>query len=323
MIIYYKFMYSFDVLCVGNVTIDIFLSIEEANEHVRLNDQKELIFKSGDKISINNYKVSLGGNASNVAIGMARMGHSPSLIAETGYDEFLGKIQKTLDLEGVDRSLLVRGDRIESAMGIIINYFGDRTIFSEDVERPHKFSFSNISAKLIYLSSLGKDWQTPYKGVIEFLNQTQSILAFNPGSHQLDDGSDLLLQMIKHSDYLFVNKEEAKKILKTEGLEVKDLLSKLHALGSKNVIITDGPKGAHLLNERGEYYHAGVLETKVVERTGAGDAFASGFLSAVMYNLDSRTCLSWGIINSASVIGKVGAIDGLLRKEEIKRIARS
>ena len=118
-----------DVICVGNVLIDIFLRIEDENKHLSLNAQKEILIKLGDKIPVDKHEFSIGGNAANTSIGLARLGHVVSLAAETGYDEFLGKITKTLEIEGVNQSLLRRAERRDSSFSVILNYKGDRTIF--------------------------------------------------------------------------------------------------------------------------------------------------------------------------------------------------
>ena len=60
----------------------------------------------------------------------------------------------------------------------------------------------------------------------------------------------------------------------------------------------------------------------VVETTGAGDAFASGFLAALFYDKDLNTALDWGLKNSASVIGKIGGVEGLLTRDVIASEAK-
>src|SRR3989344_8832392 len=137
-------MHSFDLLSIGNVIVDIFLNISGAEKHFKVNENGELQIRLGDKIHLEKYTFSLGGDASNVAVGASRLGHSSSLVAETGYDEFLIKIQKTLEKEGGDISRLTRGQVAESAFSVILNFKGDRIIFAEDRIREHNFDFQNL-----------------------------------------------------------------------------------------------------------------------------------------------------------------------------------
>ncbi|EKD86905.1 MAG: hypothetical protein ACD_37C00106G0002, partial [uncultured bacterium] len=206
-------MHSFDLLSIGNVTVDIFLSIPDASEHFSVTANKELVLKIGDKIHLEKYDISLGGDASNVAIGVGRLGFSTTLAAETGYDEFLPKITKTLEKEGVDQSLLRRGQEKESCFSVIINYKGDRIIFAEERQREHKFDFTQIETKIVYLTSLGKQWIDAYEKALLFAEQNSSRLIFNPGAHQIEEKNEIIGKVLKRCDLIFLNKEEAKTIL--------------------------------------------------------------------------------------------------------------
>ncbi|MBI2034767.1 MAG: hypothetical protein HYT11_03500, partial [Candidatus Levybacteria bacterium] len=87
----------------------------------------------------------------------------------------------------------------------------------------------------------------------------------------------------------------------------------------KIVVITDGKDGSFAIDKNGKMYACPITEAEVVEKTGAGDAYASGFLSGTLAGHDIKTCMQWGTVNSASVIGKVGAEPGLLTREEIEK----
>lgn len=312
-------MRSFDILCVGNVTIDIFLTIHEANKHVRENSDGEILIKSGDKIALDRYQISLGGNASNVAIGSSRLGHKTALMAETGMDEFSEKIINTLKKEKVDETFLKRTAGQQSSFGIIINYRRERTIFTEYVKREHNFDFSNLSARLVYLTSLGEDWKTPYKKALKFIESNNSLLVFNPGVYQLKEKGQVLIDALKKTNVLIVNKEEAQILLGINSDDWHKLILELKRLGPQSILITDGEKGSLYLDEWGKIYNGGIFETEVIEKTGAGDAFSSGFISALLYNLDPRERIFWGAMNSSSAIKKVGAVEGLMTKSEIDK----
>jgi sugar/nucleoside kinase (ribokinase family) len=130
--------------------------------------------------------------------------------------------------------------------------------------------------------------------------------------------------MLDISDILFVNKEEGEKITKstTEIEEMKQLLNKLQQLGPKIVVVTDGKHGSYALDNDGKMHHQKIVDGEVVEKTGAGDSFAAGFLAATVYDYDIQTAMLWGAVNAASVIGKVGAQPGLLHKDAMERKIR-
>ncbi|MCH8048485.1 hypothetical protein IIC44_00065, partial [Patescibacteria group bacterium] len=101
----------------------------------------------------------------------------------------------------------------------------------------------------------------------------------------------------------------------------KKLMGKLHEEGVKIVVITDGPKGSYASDGENAYY-LNIFPAPLVERTGAGDSFSTGFISALIYKESIVNAMCWGTVNSASVIGKIGAREGLLKKREIESILK-
>jgi len=315
----------FDVIAVGGAKVDIFLDAHDTNQHFRLDEKTgELCIRSGDKVLIDKAHFMIGGNGANVAVGLARTGLKSAVVEEIGSDEFAQKIVNVLNQEGVSERLL-RQVQGTSSFSVIINYKRERTIFAEYEEREHDFSFDNISTKWVYLTSLGYEWRQAYKKTLEFVKNNNIKLAFNPGTSQLDDGKEELAEVFRNTEILFLAKEEAIKILNLDSFlenneeNMRRLLTLLKELGSRIVVITDGKNGSFMLDENNNYLSNGIVEAEVVEKTGAGDAYASGFLSAVILGLDYKISMKWGTENSASVIGKVGAQTGLLRREEIER----
>jgi sugar/nucleoside kinase (ribokinase family) len=316
-----------DILCVGDSKIDIFLQIPETNPHFGLDKTQNKLFVSfGEKIYIEKYILGMGGNATNAAVGMSRLGLNVGLCAEIGKDELSQKILNDLKKENVNTENLVQTDKEDTSISIGLNYKGDRTLFTEHVQRDHNFSFENIQTKFVYLTSLGNIWENTYEKVLEFVKRSGAKLTFNPGSIQLEKRSKAFMDIIENADYIFVNKEEAEEILYGEELNlanndtarIKKLLYGIKSLGAKNVVITNGDNGSYAEDKDNNIYHLGILKTDVVEKTGAGDAYSAGFLAAIIHGLDITETMKWGAINSASVIGKIGAEEGLLRKIELE-----
>lgn len=313
-------LHNFDVVCVGSAKIDIFLSLQEANKHLRLiPETNELCLRYGEKITVDKADILLGGNAANVAVGLSRLELKTSMLAEIGDDEFSEKIIKTLTNENVDISYVKQTQGQPSSFSTIINFKGERTIFSEHVRRKHDFDFNNISAKWVYLTSLGEEWKNAYRKTLEFVKHSKARLAFNPGTIQLNEGYESLSDILALTDILFLNKEEAEKVLsiKYQISSIEETLKALRKLGPKTIVITDGKNGSFTIDEKGEILKEGIIEAKVVEKTGAGDAYSSAFLGAILSGKPIKEAMSWGTRNSASVIGQIGAQLGLLKKEEM------
>ncbi len=312
---------NFDVVCVGNAKIDTFLTLHEANDHLRFaEDSNELCIKFGEKVTVDKTEILLGGNAANVAVGISRLGLNAGLIAEIGDDEFAQKIINSLSQEKVDTSNIKSVAGQQSSFSTIINFKGERTIFSEHVKRPHDFAFENITTKWVYLTSLGEEWKNAYEKTLDFVSKTNALLAFNPGTLQISAGLTSIKNVLQITEVLFVNKEEGEALLMINDKEVtiNDLLNKLKELGPKIVVITDGENGSFAIDANGIVSKKEIIETQVIEKTGAGDAYSSGFLSGLINDKPISDCMDWGTKNSASVIGKVGAQAGLLHKNGLE-----
>lgn len=312
-----------DIITIGNAIIDLFLVVHDANTSMRLNkESNELCVKAGEKIEVDRCDTMLGGNAANAAVGITRSGKKAGLVAEIGDDEFARKIEHILQSELVDTSYLKKTKEAASSMTIGINFQGERTLFVEHVKRAHDFHIDDVKTQWVYLTSLGNEWRTAYEHVIEYVKRTGARLAFNPGTLQVNAGYEEIKNAMQVADILFLNKEEGEKVLssKYQVLSIKELLVGLGKLGPKNVVITDGKKGSYVIDEQGEMWFLDIFPSKVVEKTGAGDAFASGFMSGVLSGVSMQEAMRWGTANAASVIGKVGAQAGLLTKEQYKEM---
>lgn len=320
-------MPNYEVITIGDAKVDAFLTIFEDGKEIRVDEKtNEFCMKFGDKIDVKSCTLSVGGNAANVAIGLSRLGIRTALAAEFGDDELSPIILGGLDKENIDKTYIIKTPHTPSSLTVGIDFQQDRTLFVHHVKRQHKFHFSIMrDAKLVYLTSLGEDWETPYRETIEMLNQSSAILAFNPGSLQLHTGKEMVQAVMKRSDILFLNKEEAELLLfNEEAKDVKNsqtyilsLMQQLQKQGPKTIVITNGANGAYALDEQGKDYFLAPIPVVVVEKTGAGDAFTTGFLAAWYTRHKIEDAMGWGARNAASVIGKVGAEAGLLTLQQI------
>ncbi len=319
-------MKFFDVVTVGNAIVDLFLGIHDANVSCRINKEAcELCVRFGEKIELDRLDRCVGGNATNAAVGMARLGLQASLVAEVGDDEFANLIIKTLTKEVVDTSNIIRTQGAASSMTVGINFQQERTLFVEHVKRKHDFVFDTIGTKWIYLTSLGNEWKTAYERVVAYTLKNNIKLAFNPGTIQIEAGYDAIVEVLKQAHILFVNKEEAAKIAFSgqrlaSSYKIAELLLALQEIGPKIVVITDGKEGSYSVDEQGNIFFLGLFEASVVERTGAGDAYASGFLSAIAHAKSVPEAMRCGTANAAGVITQIGAQAGLLRQQEMQQI---
>ncbi len=93
-------------------------------------------------------------------------------------------------------------------------------------------------------------------------------------------------------------------------------------LGPRIVVVTDGSNGACCFDGMNVYFQE-IFDVPVLEKTGSGDAFACGFLAALMNGLSVKDALRWGSANAGSVVGKIGAQAGLMKKNEIIKFLKN
>lgn len=317
-------MQQFDILCVGDALIDIFLFLTNPDEHFHESDQgHEFCFKLGAKIPVSDSKFYLGGDACNVSVGLSRLGLQVALVGETGDDMFAQKVIDGLQKENVHLDFFKQTENTPATFSVNIVAMQDRTILSRHITRQHEIDFTSAQSKWVYLTSLGDVWEPLYKNVLEYVTKNNIQLAFNPGSKQLQAGKDSFSDILKRVDVLFVNKEEASKIL--SGSEettknIEDLLKEVQLLGPKIVSITDGANGSSAIDTHGKIYQQGTIPGEYVQKTGVGDAYATGFLGSLFYNKeDIQKAMLWGAINASSVVGHLGAQGGLLKKEAVEK----
>lgn len=312
-------MFHFDVLCVGSAKIDIFLSIPNDSPYVHLNrETNSLSVTYGQKIPAANCSVMLGGNACNVAVGLSKLQMKTAVMAEMGKDEFSQKIINGLKSENVNTDFLIQTPNSSSSFSVILSFQKERTIFGQHSKREHNFSYESVSTRLIYLTSLGFEWKNAYLKTLEFVKKTATPLVFNPGTPQLNCGVDSIRNILSITDILFVNREEGEILASTKEKNIENLMLKIKQLGPKTIVITDGENGSYVMDYKNEFFSQPIVPTSIVEKTGTGDAYASGFLAAFLSNLPIQTAMKWGTLNASGTMSAIGAQNGLLSKKTMQ-----
>jgi sugar/nucleoside kinase (ribokinase family) len=318
-------MSDFELLSVGDATLDMFMKPTESESLCQLDDKDCLIcFTYGDKIPVKNVEFCVGGNAANNVVGTRRLGVKSGIVLTLGDDMIGNLIVEKLKAEEADLTYVIQQPSTNSNFSTIIDYGGERTIFTYHAPRSYEFPVQLPVVPWLYLTSMGESFRPFYKHVIEWLGKNPTVkLAFNPGSWQLKSGlKDGIAEILARAEVVFVNREEAEGLTgfgQSQGKE-KELLQALNKLGPKVCVITDGGKGSFVMDARNQgqrFLRAGVLPVDAYQRTGAGDAFGSGCLSAIIKGKDLGEALIWGTVNSASVIGYTGAQKGLLKMDEL------
>ncbi|HLD20871.1 MAG TPA: PfkB family carbohydrate kinase [Patescibacteria group bacterium] len=310
---------SYDLITIGDIKLDTFVVLDDANVSCELKmPECKLCLDYGAKIDVKIVDSQIAGSAPNVAIGLARMKKKTSILSVMGEDTTRPLAIEHLMREGVDASLIevIKGEK--STYSVVLNYLGEKTILTGHIEHEYHLPKKFPKPTWLYVGEMGEGYETVYKQVTSYAKKDGVLIAMNPGSIQIEERKKCLYDLLPHLEALFVNLEEAQLISKLKTLEVHKLAGALYKMGPKHVIITDGKNGAYEFGGH-DLRFCPIFPGKLVEATGAGDSFASGYLGALMHGLSCSEGLRWGAVNSSSVVGHVGPTKGLLSATEIRK----
>lgn len=302
---------TYDVICVGRPVQDTILSGDVFKPFCVHGVCRENI-QVGEKINVKDASVFYGGNALNASVTFARQKLSVALVAQIGDDY---RAQDMLDLlasESVDTGLILQDEEVKTGLStIILNTNGERSILayagSEIKHQDLLAGLDDVEARWLYVSSLNS--LDLLEGVLRFAEVNQISVAFNPGGIEMEQAEEVK-KMLKSVEVLILNKQEASRMF---GDGTPADLARHGASFAKTCIVTDGPNGAAAHDGQLGYYQPISEDVKVVDRNGAGDAFASGVIAGLAWGMDLKNSLELGSKNSTSVVQHIGPQVGILR----------
>ncbi|MEK7613071.1 MAG: carbohydrate kinase family protein [Patescibacteria group bacterium] len=313
-----------DLLAIGDVVVDAFIKLKDARVHCNINDEDcEICMRWGDKIPFEAaYIVPAVGNSANAAVAASRLGLSAGLRAYIGNDRDGEECLESLRKDGVSVDLVEKQDGKKTNYHYVLWYESQRTILVKHETFNYAVPALTEGPKWLYLSSLGENSLPYHLSWIERLAHWPSTkLAFQPGTFQLKFGKEQLANVYRRSDIVFCNKEEAERLLGLPaGTTMKVLLQKVQELGPKSVVITDDARGAHAIDEQKNIFFCPRYPDPrpPFEITGAGDAFASTTVAALILGHALPDALLRGATNASAVLQEVGAQKGLLTREQLE-----
>ncbi len=328
---------TLDLLAIGDTVVDAFIKLKIAEiKQENPEAQKQICMPFGDKVPFESMtELPAVGNSANAAVSAARLGLQSGLLSYVGADQNGEKSITHLQEDGVDVTYVHAVKNKKTNYHYVLWFNDERTILINHEKYEYEVPLNLPSPRFIYLSSLGENTLSFHHQLSTYLdNHLDSKLVFQPGTFQIKFGTTELAELYKKTYIFFCNKEEAVRILNLNTEDdhtIRHLLLKLRTLGAKLPVITDGPAGAYTfdidiahidsltIDEHTPVVHMPIYPDPLppLERTGAGDAFASTFTVAIAHGKSIRDALAWGSINSMSVCQDIGAQRGLLTEEKL------
>lgn len=324
-------MTKFDLISIGDNATDAFIRLSEAELNCQIDRPEcKICMRFASKIPYESVtEIPAGGNSANVVLGTTKLGLQTSYLTQIGGDGHGQKTLAKLQSAGVNTDLITIYPDQPSNYNYVLWYQDDRTILVSHQNYTKIFPDNLPTPTWLYLSSVKDDDLSFHNSLADWLREhPETRLAFSPGSVQIKAGTKKLREIYEQTTIFFSNRQEAEKITGEDaptensslGTEerLKIIAQKIKDLGPKIVVITDGENGSYCLDQENKFWTNPPAKEKALERTGAGDAFASAFLSAIFYNETIATALTWGTANAGSVITKIGPHEGLLSLSQIK-----
>ncbi|MBN2567256.1 carbohydrate kinase family protein [Candidatus Woesearchaeota archaeon] len=317
----------YDVIACGSATRDVFAHTKAELISIRSIDSEQSLvaYPSGSKILIKSLEFQIGGGGTNTAVSFARLGLKTAFMGKLGNDHIKESVLALLKKEGIDFIGKISNDE-QSGYSIVLDSIAqDRTILTykgaNDTLAWKDINKELLKAKWIYSSSLvGQSFET-LKQIAEHAKRHGIRLAFNPSNYQAELGLATIRPVISRCDLLVLNEEEATLLVGKDTVE--NQLRRLSAEGPSTVVITWGAKGAFILHRK-RHYRIMPHKIRILETTGAGDAFASAFLAGLILKDNIKFAAQLGLIQAESVITHLGAKEKILTLTEAQaRIRRT
>jgi ribokinase len=317
-----------DVVAIGDIVTDAFIKLIDDDAVTYKNDEgKWLAMKFGTKLPYDHAEIlEAVGNAANAAVAFSRLGLQTAFVTNVGDDAHGRDMISSLHKDEIDTRFVRINPHKKSNYHYVLWYKEERTILIKHEE--YDYHWPHLSKdevpRWVYFSSIS-DHAIPYHDqVADWLEKNPEVkMAFQPGTFQMEAGTERLKRIYARSEVVILNREEAVFVTGGDYDNLHNLLDRLHDLGAKIAVITDGPDGAYASDGQQRLQMPLYPDpAPPKERTGAGDAFASTFVAALAKGNTIEGALQWAPINSMNVVQKVGAQAGLLDEKEIEAFLR-
>ena len=284
-----------EVIGFGALNVDKLYSVE----NIASKDEESFIKDETD---------NPGGSAANTIVGLSRLGCSTSIIGKIAEDEDGDLIEYNLAINGVYSNNLIYSETGSTGKCLgFVDSEGERCLYIDpgvnDEIRIDEINPLNIMRCKImhYTSFVGDSYKTQIELLVK-LND-QCVLSFDPGMLYVQKGFDELKPILERTNILLINESELRLLCNNSKSSLKELAIGFLDLGIETIVVKQGSKGVFAMNNQ-EDCEVESYECDVVDTTGAGDSFNSGFLYSYLKGYDlEKSCRIGNWVASKSIEG--------------------
>ncbi|MBE6490161.1 MAG: carbohydrate kinase family protein [Methanobrevibacter sp.] len=249
-----------------------------------------------------------GGSAANTIVGLARLGVDTSIIGKIAEDEDGDLIEYNLAINGVYSNNLIYSESGSTGKCLgFVDGDGERCLYidpgvNDEIKIDEINPLNIMRCKIMhYTSFVGDSFKTQIE-LLEKLSQ-DTVLSFDPGMLYVQKGFEELRPILERTNVLLINESELRLLCNNNDAPVNELVVSFLDLGIETIVVKQGSKGVYAINNN-EECQVGSYECDVVDTTGAGDSFNSGFLYSYLkgYNLE-KSCRIANWVASKAIEG--------------------
>jgi len=312
-----------EIITFGSATWDIFLKMPQGQtiKSKEFSSGSAVAFNLGSKIDLEDMYFSFGGGGVNTAFTFMNQGIDVAYCGSVGNDIPGKEIINLLKESGINTDFVQRVDKPTNNSVILNTSESERTVLayrgaSELLNMEDVYWSDMNEPSWFYIAPLSGTLSKSTEEMVSFAKKNKIKVAINLGNSQIAMGREKLEQILKKVDVLLLNLEEASLLTHIPENDEIGIMSELNKIHSGINVITKGAEGV-LVSDKDVLYNAFSCRVKVVDKTGAGDAFGAGFISGLIKsNYDIEWGIRRGIANATSCIKVPGAINGLLKEDD-------
>ncbi len=309
-----------DVITIGTATRDAFVKSKEfkRKSSSMFLSGESLCLPLGEKIDVEDIVFATGGGATNAAVTFSRQGLNTSCVCKIGNDVSGREVLQNLKQEGVATNFVIEDNNKTAYSILLLSPDGERTVLvyrgASEHFKKSDFNLRTLNAKWFYIA--GSMPIEVLNLILDKAKETNTKVVYNPSRTEIKTGLKGLGEVLKRLDVLLINRAEGAYLTGIDYKKEDKIFKKLDDYVNGIVVLTDGNKGA-LISDGKSIFESGIFKNKeVIDRTGAGDAFGSGFVAGLIEKNDIQYAIRLASANATMVVEKMGAKDGILTKDQ-------
>jgi len=298
----------YDLIAIGSIRVDLYFK----GSSFTIKDGR-FFLANGGKYFAENLRVGVGGGAANIAAGLAHFGYRTAAVAKVG-GVFQQIVKDNLEKKKISPEFLQERKDFISVSAVVLSPTGERMIISHNTDMTdllnEKMFHQLKKSKAVFFSNL---YQIPLhirEKTADFLKKNWVKILVNLGVKDCRRGNGELKRYLEKIDQLFLNCHEFADLVKVpyEKIDFSKNVVQQYLPVFKNVLVlTDGEKGSYGYRDGEVFYQKAIKPRTIVDTTGAGDGFTSGFIAEYLRNEDMAKSMLSGAKYAAQILGKLGA----------------